>query len=194
MMEGEEETMSQPGEIVETAQDVVIEAVESEKVGGEQPRWHTHVALTTLIMALLAALGGLLAGVTANEALLVRTEEIIEKSELEGDRLYVENLRSKHELLTALGQTPDSAEIERLAAFERELRELKVDTEREELLVRVTARAHQVFAIAVTLLSLGITLGGMAIVVERKALWAVGLVFGVAGTAGVGLGVLMMLS
>jgi hypothetical protein len=51
-----------------------------------------------------------------------------------------------------------------------------------------------IFAIAVTLLSLGITLGGMAIVVERKSLWTVGILFGAAGALGAGIGVFYMLA
>ena len=93
--------MSELIEIAETAQDAVIEAVELKQVGGEQPEWHRQVAFTTMIMALLAAFGGMLAAITASDALLDRTKEIIELSYLEGDRIYLETLKSKHEILTA---------------------------------------------------------------------------------------------
>jgi hypothetical protein len=185
--------MSELTEMVETAQDAVTEAVESKEVGEEEPRWHNRVALTTLVMALLAALGALLAGTTANEALLDRTEEIIEMSRLKGDRLQAETLKSKHEILLALGETPDQAEMERVEAFETEMRELEAEGAREEALTLSSTSAHQVFAIGVTLLSLGITLGGMAVVVERKLLWYVGLLFGALGVLTVGIGVLTML-
>ncbi len=97
--------MSELTEMAETAQDAVVEAVELREVGPEEPRWHRHVALTTLIMPLLAALGGLLAGMTANRALLDRTQEIIGVDRLESDREYVKTLTSKHELLTILGKS-----------------------------------------------------------------------------------------
>jgi hypothetical protein len=186
--------MSELTEITETAQDAVIEAVESKEVGEEEPRWHRQVALTTMIMALLAAFAGLLSGVTANEALLERTREIIAVSHLEGDRAFVETLKSKHEILTALGETPDQGEIERVAAFEEKMRELEATTAREEALVLTVTNAHLVFATAVTLLSLGITMGGMAVVIERKLLWTAGLVIGAVGAVCVGMGVFTMLS
>lgn len=186
--------MSELTEITETAEDAVIEAVESPEVGTEAPRWHRHVTLTTLIMALLAALGGLLAGMTANRALLDRTEEIMDVNRMESERAYVETLKSKHEILTILGETPDPSEIATVAAFEDRMQALEAYTSSEEAEVRVSADAHEIYAIAVTLLALGITLGGMAIVVERKLLWTVGLVFGALGTVGIGMGVLTMLS
>jgi hypothetical protein len=185
--------MSNLTEAVGTAQDAVLEAVESGEVGEEHPRWHKRVALTTLVMALLAALGALLGSRAANQALLGRTKEIIDMSRLEGDRIYAETLKSKHEILLALGETPDPAEAERLEAFEAEMRELQAEAAREEALALSSTSAHQVFAIGVTMLSLGITLGGMAIVLERKFLWAVGLIFGALGVLAVGIGVLTML-
>jgi hypothetical protein len=180
--------------MTKVAHDAVLETFESEEGTERHPRWHRQVALTTMIMALLAAFGSLLAGITANEALLERTIEIIEVSYLEGDRVYVETLRAKHEILAAVGETPNSAEFEAVLAFEEEMRELEADAAREEELVLATAHTHMIFAVAVTLLALGITLGGTAVVVERKLLWVAGLVFGAAGAAGVGLGVLRMLS
>jgi hypothetical protein len=147
-----------------------------------------------MIMALLAAIAGLLAGMSANEALLERTQEIIKFSQLEGDRACVETLKAKHEILTALGETPDPVEVEIVAASERETRELATVTAREEAMALANARTHLIFAVAVTLLSLGITVGGMAVVLERKALWAAGLLFGTVGAVGTGLGILSMLS
>lgn len=186
--------MSELTETTETAQDAVTEAVESKEPGEEHPGWYRQVAFSTLVLALLAALGGLLAGITANDALFERTKEIIKVSYLEADHIRVDALRSKHEILTVLGETPDPGEVETLAAFEEEMREMEADTAREELIALRFAGAHTIFAIAVTLLSLGITLGGMAVIVERKSLWAVGLVFGAVGAVGIGLGIYTWLS
>ena len=54
--------------------------------------------------------------------------------------------------------------------------------------------AHVIFAIAVTLLSMGIILAGMAVVIERKWLWATGLVIGTAGSLSVAIGIAVMLT
>ena len=185
--------MSKLPESMESAQDFITDAMDSQEAGDGHPRWHKHVALTTLVMALLTALGVMLASMSATQSLIERTQEIIEVNSLEGDRVYVETLKSKHEILTALGETPDQAEITTIAAIEEEMLELEIKTVGDESLVTTTTKAHNIFAIAVALLSLGTALCGMSIIVNQKFLWGAGLIFGAVGTAGVGLGVLRML-
>jgi hypothetical protein len=185
--------MSEVLETVETAQDATIEALEASDMRDQQSRWHQYVALSTMIMALLAAVGGMLAGISSQEALSARTQEIIEMNYLEGDRLYVEILRSRHEILTAIGENLDPAEVAYLATCQEDLEELEANVAREESAALSRSNAHVTFAIAVTLLSLGITLGGMAVVVERKFLWIAGLAIGLVGAVGVIAGGISML-
>ncbi len=177
---------------VETAQDFVTDVMEPKVVGDGHPRWHRHVALTTLILALLTAIGALLAGMSANQSLIDRTNEIIYVNSLERDRISIEILKSKHEILISLGDTPDQEEIKAIAVFEEEMQELKPESEDEETLVLTAAKSHQIFAIAVSLLSLGAALCGMSIIINQKYLWVVGLVFGAIGTVGLVWGVVRM--
>ena len=46
--------------------------------------------------------GSRLAGITSNESLMERTEEILDLSKLESDRLHIEVLRLKHDLLRSV--------------------------------------------------------------------------------------------
>ena len=185
--------MSKHAKTGQTAQDIVNDVVDSGGAGEEHPRWHKHVSLIILIMALLAAMGVVLAGMTANQALIERTEEIIEVNIMEGDRIYVETLRSKHEILTALGESPDQAEIEAIAAFEIEMQELETEAAEEEAMVITATSSNRIFTIAVALLSLGTALCGMSIIADQKSLWMVGIVFGVVGVFGLGIGILTMI-
>jgi hypothetical protein len=136
----------------------------------------------------------MLAGMSSHQAMIERTQEIIEVSSLQGDRVYVETLKSKHEILTILGETPDQAEITTIAAIEEEMLGLEIKTAGDESQVKTTTKGHIIFAIAVAMLSLGTALCGMSIIVNQKYLWGAGLLFGAIGTAGVGLGILRMLS
>ena len=79
------------------------------KKGSRVKRWHKKVALSTLILALLAALGGLLSGITAQESQFEKIEEVINLTILENDRISVDVLKAKHEILISLGETPDEA-------------------------------------------------------------------------------------
>ena len=64
----------------------------------------------------------------------------------------------------------------------------------EERQEQRTGSTHLVLAIAVVLFSMGIMLGGMAVVVEDKRLWVAGLAIGVGGFLGLVLGVVRMLT
>jgi len=57
--------------------------------------------------------------------------------------------------------------------------------------VQVVDHANNVLAIAVTVLSVGITLSGMAVVVEEKRLWLAGLIIGAGGVLALALGIVM---
>ena len=92
--------MSEETESTELATELVLEETETAETAPKEHHWHKLVALSTLIMALLAAVGGLLSGITAHEAQLEKIEEISALTILEGDRVSVEILKTKHELLT----------------------------------------------------------------------------------------------
>ncbi len=144
-------------------------------------------------MALFSAIGALLAGITANDSLMERTEEVLEVSRMANDELHVEVLRTKHELLKSLGKMPAESELARIHAYETDAAKLKLAVQKEEMLVRLSSYKHEIFAIGVTLLAMAISLSGMAIVVGRNGLWHVGIVFGVLGCGFVAFGVYQLL-
>ncbi|NIV29597.1 MAG: DUF4337 family protein [Anaerolineae bacterium] len=112
----------------------------------------------------------------------------------ENERVNVQVLKAKHELLEGLGRAVDPDELAQVQAFEQEIEALAAELVAEERQDERTSGTHLILAIAVMLLSVGITLGGMAIVVEEKFLWYAGLVVGAAGILGLILGVVRMLS
>lgn len=180
--------MSELGESTELVSELVMETTHQGE-GGQSSRWHKLVALSTLVLALLTAAGALLAGITAHEAVLERTKQAIEVSILEGDRLTVEILKSKHEMLAVMGHSPDPNEVALIEANEEQIADLLEETAREEGQVQEASSAHLILAIAVTILSVAITLCGMAVVLDTKWLWFGGLVFGLAGAIGLAIGI-----
>ena len=185
--------MSDSGIQSELVDEFVMESAK-EDARHQGPKWHRQVALSSLVLALLAALAGLLAGLTASQELHVRTQEIMEVTRLESERIHVEVLRTKHELLDSLGRAANADELAQIQAFEQELEALGAELVAEERQDQRAGNTHLILAIAVLLLSVGITLGGMAIVVEEKLLWYAGLVVGVAGILGLVLGIVRMLT
>ena len=185
--------MSEPEISSELIDEMVMETVKADEAG-EGPKWHRLVALSSLILALAAALAGLLAGLTASKELHVRTQEIMELTRLENERVHVEVLKTKHELLDSLGRAVDPDELAQILAYEEEAEALASEFAADEEQDQRTSNTHLILAIAVMLLSVGITLGGMAIVVEEKSLWIVGMVIGAGGALGLALGIVRMLT
>jgi len=185
--------MSENPNTVEIADEFVQKVVEPIEEGVEHPHWHKHVAMTTLVMALLTAIAAMLAGMSANQSLIERTQEIIEADSLDDDRIQQEIIKSKHEILTVLGEIPDQAEVQAMAAFDDEIQELGSEISNEESLVIDITKTHHFFAVAATLLSLGTALNGMSVIVNRKNMWVAGLVFGTVGSVVLVWGVSRML-
>ena len=156
-------------ESAEAAHDLIKEELHKRN-DEERSRWNSRVALSTMALALLSALGSLMTGITASESVLERTKEILDVSSYESDRLNIEVLKSKHEILTSLGEALNRAEIDRIRKFEDEMSRLQLEIQREELATQSTMFEHELFAIGVTLFSVAITLSGMSIVVQRRAL------------------------
>jgi hypothetical protein len=166
---------------LEEAAEVGIEIIKEvhEKAEELEP-WIAWTAVSTLIMALLSAIGALLAGITANEALLERTSETIEIMNRDRDQLEITMLASKHEILVALGKKPDGDEV-RIILNAKRIKISSDEMDKQENKIESTMYHHERFAIGVTLLSIGITLSGMAVVSKKPPIWYVGLVAGLVG-------------
>jgi len=63
-----------PEEFAEEAAEVAMEAIEERAEGDHQPvaKWVEWASLSTMVMALASALGGLMAGKTSDEAIIGR--------------------------------------------------------------------------------------------------------------------------
>ena len=177
-------------ESAEFSQEEIFEELEHD--GHKGPPWIKRVGLSTMIMASLVAIGALMAGITANELIIKRTEEILEAHQLSTDQLQIEVLKSKHAVLSSMGQTPESDEVDQILLFEksREAELVKEELREDEAEVRSTLEAHEIFAISVTLLSIALTLSGVAILYRKKGIWFFGLGIGAIGTAFMVLGLI----
>ena len=165
------------------ARDLVLEETPSHDL-----EWIKWAALSSMIMALFAATGALFASITANESLMERTKEILEVSYLENDRLRIDLLRTKHEILQALGQSPREADLEEIRRLEAAIKVLDKQAASEETKIQLSEYTHEIFSIGITLLSIAITLSGMSIIAGHRFPWFFGLGFGGLGCIFVGYG------
>jgi len=140
------------------------------------------IALTTAILAVVAALAALQAGATVNEALMLRGDA----ARLQGKAAVQDVARNSW---LAAGKEPPSeygdtvrrysgeqAELQRKAQ-EKEAERDKCIEESDHLL-----HLHHRFANAVVLLQISIALGALAALTRQRWIWWVSLVAGVTGT------------
>ncbi len=168
---------------IEESTDVAHEIIKEESANNHQTlNWINWVALSTLIMALFSALGALMAGISANNLLVERTKEILEASHLESDRVAIEVLKSRNAILAALGKAVDKSDLADIRKYQDDVKKFKVEAIDDEAEIIKTIFQHELFAIGVTILSLGITMSGISVITKRKNVWIIGLVFGVIGT------------
>ena len=165
--------MSEYGESSEMAAELALEDI-SEGV----PSWYRGVAFTILVLSVVTALSALLAGMTAHETLLDRTEEIIDVSIAETDQLTIEVLRSKHDIQTALGQPVDAAEVEEIERMEADAELYETEAEEAEASALDAASDHLLLAIAATIAAIAIAVTGLAPIVFQRWLWIAGILIG----------------
>lgn len=178
------------GEAVEVA----LEAVEDEVQGGRegQPVWFERAALGIMVMALFTAVGGLLSGITANEAIIDRQKAIGELIERNRTDLKAEVLLTRIDLIELMGREPDPSMLEEVAAA-YEVGDRFTEEASEHVAGGAAAlREHELFAIGTMLLSVAITLSGMAVVVRIKYVWSGALGLGVIGAGVVVYGIVRL--
>ena len=143
--------------------------------------WHRYVALSTVVLAALAAISALFAGITAHEDLVERTNEVLEITAATEDRIQARELRTKHEILLGLGLSVDPDELALIAAYDQEAEELAAEAASSEAAARQAGSTHLILAVAATVLGIGIVVTGLSVILARKWVWAAGTVIGVFG-------------
>lgn len=175
--------------------DKVREAIdeELEREGGSLLR---AIALTTALLAAIAAIASLLAGSSVNEALVLKSEATQLQAQASDQWAYyqakgvkgavaataatylAQSRRSAADSFSALA-TRYAKEQDTIAAQARALERVRDERSREAsaLLAR-----HEVYAYAVALLQVAIALGAVAALTRRRSIWILSAIGGVAGT------------
>ncbi|HEV2803846.1 MAG TPA: DUF4337 domain-containing protein [Chthoniobacterales bacterium] len=143
--------------------------------GGE--RWISWVALSTAILAVLAAIAGLLSGKHANEAMMSQIQVSDQWS-------YYQAKSIKASVLDAKMTLTDSAtekDKEKAAKYQEEQAEIKQEAEHKEAEARSNFHKHEIFARGVTMSQIAIAIAAISALTRRRPFWLVSLVFGAIG-------------
>jgi len=153
-----------------------MEAAEEQK-----ERWTLSVALTTAIIAVLAAIAGMLGNHHANEAVLEQIRASDKWAYYQSKSIKAELAASTTQILIAEGKVIPADNAEKSARYEKEKEEIRKTAEEGEKSSEEHMRVHVVYSRAVTIFQIAIAISAIAIITRRKIMWYMSLALMAAG-------------
>ena len=144
-------------------------------------RWVLGVALSTAILAAVAAIASLLAGQRINEGMIYQIRESDQWSYYQAKGIKAGVLESKDALLVAMGKSPDASDAAKAAQYGKEQAALSADAKTLGQKAEADLEGHEKLASAVTFFQIGIAISAISVLTKRRAFWYVGLVSGCVG-------------
>jgi hypothetical protein len=143
--------------------------------GGET--WISWVALSTAILAVLAAIAGLLSGQHANEAVMNQIEASDQWNYYQAKSIKASVLDAK----MSLAGSPNESDQSKRDRYEKEQEEIKSEAEHKEADAKSNFHKHEVFARGVTMFQIAIAIAAISVLTRKRHFWVVSLLFGVVG-------------
>ncbi len=143
--------------------------------------WILFVALSSALLAVLAAACSLLAGHRANEAMIEQIRASDQWAYYQAKGVKSSVLESKMELLRALGKDPEAKDEEKLTEYRNQQKEIEEKAREMEHSSEENLASHQILARAVTVFQIAIALGAISALTKRKWLWMCSLALGCLG-------------
>lgn len=151
------------------------------------PSWISGVALSTAILAVLAAIAGLLSGKHANEAMMSQIQASDQWLYYQAKSIKAAILEAK----TTLAEAATEKDKEKAAKYQEEQAEIKVEAEHKEAEATSNFHQHEVFARSVTMFQIAIAIAAISALTKKRRYWFVSLAFGVVGVVFLALGLMM---
>jgi len=139
--------------------------------------WISWVALSTAILAVLAAIAGLLSGKNANEAMMNQIEASDQWSYYQAKSIKGSVLDAKMSLTGA----PNESDRTKRDRYEKEQEEIKSEAEHKQSEAKSNFHRHEVYARAVTMFQIAIAIAAISALTKKRRFWIVSLLFGAVG-------------
>jgi hypothetical protein len=136
--------------------------------------WISWVALSTAVLAVLAAIAGLLSGSHANEAMMNQIEASDQWGYYQAKSIKASVLEATMTLASsAIAQDKEKAE-----KYQEEQAEIKREAEHKQADAKANFHKHEVFARSVTMFQIAIAIAAISALTRRRRFWIVSLAFG----------------
>jgi len=140
-------------------------------------RWISWVALSTAILAVFAAITGLLSGKHANEAMMSQIEASDQWAFYQAKGIKAAVLDAKMTLSGAPNES-DRAKAER---YQEEQTEIQNEAKGKETQAKAHFHKHETFAHGVTMFQIAIAVAAISALTAKRRFWLVSLIFGAVG-------------
>jgi hypothetical protein len=147
----------------------------SAKHGGAS--WMSWVALSTAILAVLAAITGLLSGARVNEAMMDQIEASDRWAYYQAKGIKASVLDAKMSL-SAQPNEQDHAKAER---YQEEQNDIQKEANEKETEAKARFHQHEVFSRGVTMFQIAIAVAAISALTSKRRFWFVSLGFGLVG-------------
>lgn len=144
-------------------------------------RWVLGVALTSAILASLAAVTSLQAGHLANEAMIAQIESSDQWSFFQSKSIKESQLGSKIGILDALGKPAADADKAKMREYEDDKKKIQEKAEELQKEAKENLHRHESLARSVTMFQVAIAVGAISVLTKRRAFWFLSLLFGAGG-------------
>src|SRR6266481_4247549 len=164
--------------------EVPIEHLQEEihhRVSHNSDRWTLGVALSSALLASLAAVASMSAGHYATEAMMSQIESANQWSYFQSKSIKESQLKSKTELLEALGKPPSEADKSKAAEYRQDKEQIQKKAEEMSSEAKHYLGTHHVLARSVTMFQIAIAVGAISVLTRRRAFWFLSLAFGAGG-------------
>jgi hypothetical protein len=139
--------------------------------------WISWVALSTAILAVLAAIAGLLSGKHANEAMMSQIQASDQWGYYQAKSIKAAILEAK----TTLATEETAGDKEKAARYQEEQEKIKHEAEEKQAEAKANFHKHEVFARSVTMFQIAIAIAAISALTRKRTFWFVSLVFGLVG-------------
>jgi hypothetical protein len=148
---------------------------------GSGESWLMQVALTSALLAVLAALAALLSGHDANESMMLQIQSSDKWSHYQAKSIKGAVQRSQAEMLVALGKNPSEKTTQELERYENEKDQLSEEAKEAAEKSEHHLARHERFSVAVTFFQVAIGVAAISVLTKRRRFFHVSLLFGLAG-------------
>lgn len=153
----------------------------NERARETRERWIGWVALSSAIIAALAAVTALLAGHHANEGMIEQLKASDTWAYFQAKGIDQKLFEVEHNLLDAQGKTLSKDHADKLAKYDEQRAELSVKANEMERSAREHMDRHVVFARGVTMFQIAIAIAAISVLTRRTWFWFLAIGFAVFG-------------